>query len=243
MKRLDGLWKKSVSSLVTIRGRRRIGKSTLVSEFAKRSGARFLKLEGLQPKEGVDNDKQLAAFGKQLGRQLKGTKSKPEDWFEAFSRLDAALKGKSRTVVLLDEISWMGKYDPMFAGELKQAWDNWFSKHPRVIVFLCGSVSSWIDRNIVKSKAFVGRPCMNLTLKELPMNVCPAFWGRQASRIATREILDVLSVTGGVPEYLENIDPSISADENILNLCSVRAHCWSTSSTISSTIPSTRTFQ
>ena len=45
MKRLDGLWKKSVSSLVTIRGRRRIGKSTLVSEFAKRSGARFLKLE------------------------------------------------------------------------------------------------------------------------------------------------------------------------------------------------------
>ena len=219
MKRLDGLWKKSVSSLVTIRGRRRIGKSTLVSEFARRSGARFLKLEGLQPKEGVDNDRQLAAFGKQLGRQIKGTRSKPDDWFDAFSRLDAALKGRSRTVVLLDEISWMGKYDPMFAGELKQAWDNWFSKHPRVIVFLCGSVSSWIDKNIVKSKAFVGRPSMNLTLKELPMNVCPAFWGRQASRVATREILDVLSVTGGVPEYLENIDPSISADENIHNLC------------------------
>ena len=142
LSRLDGLWKKSVSSLVTIRGRRRIGKSTLVSEFAKRSGARFLKLEGLQPKDGVDNDMQLAAFGRQLGRQVKGDKSKPADWFGAFSRLEKALKGNGRIIVLLEEISWMGKYDPGFAGELKYAWDNWFSQHPKVIVFLCGSVSS-----------------------------------------------------------------------------------------------------
>jgi len=72
LQRLEGLWKKSVSSLVTIRGRRRIGKSTLVAEFARRSGARFLKLEGLQPKEGVDNASQLAAFGKQLARCTGG---------------------------------------------------------------------------------------------------------------------------------------------------------------------------
>ena len=84
LRRLDGLWRKSVSSLVTIRGRRRIGKSTLVYEFARRSGARFIKLEGLQPKEGVDNDMQLAAFGRQLARQVKGSRSKPEDWFDAF---------------------------------------------------------------------------------------------------------------------------------------------------------------
>jgi len=143
----------------------------------------------------------------------------PEDWFEAFSTLDRALGGRGKTVVLLDEISWMGKYDPLFAGELKQAWDNWFSRRPKVIVFLCGSVSAWIDKHIVRSKAFVGRPSMNLTLRELPLNVCPQFWGRQAGRVSTREILDVLSVTGGVPEYLENIDPSLSADDNIRNLC------------------------
>ena len=88
LRRLDGLWRKPVSSLVTIRGRRRIGKSTLVYEFARRSGARFIKLEGLQPKEGVDNDMQLAAFGRQLARQVKGSRSKPADWFEAFSRLE-----------------------------------------------------------------------------------------------------------------------------------------------------------
>lgn len=217
--RLDGLWGKSVPSLVTIRGRRRIGKSTLVMEFARRSKARFLKMEGVQPATGVNNDTQLAAFCRQLGRQIRGDRSKAANWFDAFSRLESALRGRGRTVVLLDEISWMGKYDVGFAGELKQAWDNWFSKHPQTIVFLCGSVSAWIDRNIVKSKAFVGRPSMNLTLRELPMDVCTAFWGRNAQRVTSREMIDVLSVTGGVPEYLENINPSLSADENIRNLC------------------------
>ena len=31
---------------------------------------------------------------------------------------------------------------------------------------------------------------------------------------STRDIIDVLSVTGGVLGYLEEIDPSFSADEN-----------------------------
>ena len=46
LKQLDSLWRKSTASLVTCRGRRRIGKLTLIEEFARRSGARFLKLEG-----------------------------------------------------------------------------------------------------------------------------------------------------------------------------------------------------
>ena len=34
---LSGLWGKRVASLVTCRGRRRVGKSTLIEEFAKRT--------------------------------------------------------------------------------------------------------------------------------------------------------------------------------------------------------------
>ena len=49
IEQLDALWGKRVSSLVTCRGRRRVGKSTLVEEFAKRSKARFVKIEGLRP--------------------------------------------------------------------------------------------------------------------------------------------------------------------------------------------------
>ena len=46
--RLSELWGKSVSSFVTCRGRRRVGKSTLIERFAERSGARFLKIEGVK---------------------------------------------------------------------------------------------------------------------------------------------------------------------------------------------------
>ena len=42
--RLEGLWKKSTPSLVTVRGRRRIGKSTLFERFAELNGCRFLKI-------------------------------------------------------------------------------------------------------------------------------------------------------------------------------------------------------
>ena len=40
---LLALWRKRVSSFVTCRGRRRIGKSTLIEVFADRSDARFIK--------------------------------------------------------------------------------------------------------------------------------------------------------------------------------------------------------
>ena len=45
LEQLSSLWNKRVSSLVTCRGRRRIGKSTLIEQFANRSKARFLKIE------------------------------------------------------------------------------------------------------------------------------------------------------------------------------------------------------
>ena len=41
---LMDLWKKSTASLVTCRGRRRIGKSTLIEEFAVRSKVRFIEI-------------------------------------------------------------------------------------------------------------------------------------------------------------------------------------------------------
>jgi hypothetical protein len=56
-------------------------------------------------------------------------------------------------------------------------------------------------------------------LKELPIRDCLGFWGAKAGLVDTREIIDVLSVVGGVPEYLRLINPSDSADENIRRLC------------------------
>ena len=57
-----------------------------------------------------------------------------------------------------------------------------------------------------------------MMLDELPLRQCKHFWDDHGDRISNYEKFKVLSVTGGVPRYLEEIDPSLSADENILRL-------------------------
>ena len=216
---LNDLWRRPTASLVTIRGRRRIGKSTLVAEFARRCGVRFIKVEGVHPRPGVTNETQLDNFARMLSQQSRRKYKPLTNWFDAFKWLDGCVKRGERAVVLLDEISWMGKYDPMFTGNLKIAWDNWLSQKPNLIVVLCGSVSSWIDTNILKSTGFVGRPTMNIVLRELPMRESYEFWRKRDSGASVRDVVDILSVVGGVPKYLEAVDPHATADENIERMC------------------------
>lgn len=216
---LDALWSKRTASLVTCRGRRRIGKSTLIEEFAARSGARFIKLEGLRPKPGMAESDQLAFFAAKLSAQTGCEKTPPADWYSAFLRLDREIGNEGRMVVLMDEISWMAQYSLTFPEVLKNAWDDLFKKHSRLVLVLCGSVSSWIRDAIVENRAYVGRRSLDMVVGELPPAECVKFWGRRAERMDPREVIDVLSVTGGVPRYLEEINPSLSALENIRRLC------------------------
>ena len=55
---LEMLWNKSTASLVTCRGRRRIGKSTLIEEFAARTADHFIEIEGLPPCKGMTDRRQ-----------------------------------------------------------------------------------------------------------------------------------------------------------------------------------------
>ncbi|MDD5673749.1 MAG: AAA family ATPase [Chitinivibrionales bacterium] len=214
---LTELFAKPGSSLVICRGRRRIGKSTLIENFGK-SAARFFQFQGLPPRGGISIREQLASFGEQLVRQTRLPKVILESWPQAFSLL-ASQVGNEKTVLLLDEISWMANGAPDFAGYLKIAWDTEFKKKARLVLVLCGSVSSWLDKNILNNTGFVGRVSLALSLDELPLWACNEFWLKNRDRISAHEKLKVLAVTGGVPRYLEEIRPSLSAEENIRRLC------------------------
>ena len=216
---LMALWRKPSSSLVVVSGRRRIGKSTLVEEFASRSKCRFIEIEGLAPDGKMNNQKQIDNFCERLAQATGLPEAKADTWPKAFDALEAALSNNAKTIVFLDEISWMGGYDKSFAAFLKNAWDTQFSRHGKLVFILAGSVSSWIQDNILRSKAFVGRISLDITLPELPLDECLEFWGRKASHDALREVLDFLSVSGGVPKYLQEMDSSLSAEENIRRLC------------------------
>jgi hypothetical protein len=62
----------------------------------------------------------------------------------------------------------------------------------------------------------VGRISLTLTLDELSLKECNQFWPKNVSYY---EKLKILAVTGGIPKYLEEIDPKESAEENIRRLC------------------------
>ena len=210
---------KRTSSLVACRGRRRIGKSTLIEEFARRNRCRLVSIDGLLPREGMTNQVQLDNFIEKLSAQTGVDGTKVSSWFEAFVRLDQALVWNDWTVVLLDEVSWMGRYDADFPARLKSAWDTLLKRHDNLIVVICGSVSTWIKKNILQNTGFAGRFSRDIVVRELPLSQCKAFWGEAAKRLAPSEMIDVLSVTGGIPRYLEEINPGLSANENIKRMC------------------------
>jgi AAA+ ATPase superfamily predicted ATPase len=206
---------KKTSSLLVIKGRRRIGKSRLIEEFAK--PYKFYSLLGLAPTEKTTAQSQRDDFANQLSHQ-GFPNIKAQDWNDLFWLLADKTK-KGRAIILLDEISWIGSKDPDFLGKLKNAWDARFKKNPSLILILCGSASSWIEKNILSSTGFVGRVSFTLTLEELPLEDCRWFWGTQVSHTSTMEKLKVLSVIGGIPRYLEEINPSLNAETNIKNMC------------------------
>ena len=167
----------------------------------------------------MTNQDELDHFVAVLDDQTGCGFTKVERWYAAFSLLDKQIDDSKKTVVLFDEISWMGHCDHTFPGVLRTAWETLFHRHDKLIVVVCGSVSSWIKKNILGDTGFTGRFSRDYIIPELSLMECTEFWGEAKDRVSEREILDVLSVTGGVPRYLEEVDPGLSAEENIRRMC------------------------
>lgn len=219
---LAGLIKKKSASIIVIKGRRRIGKSRLVEEFAKRHAFEaFYRFAGISPTQTTTAQSQrdvfLGQFINQFGAPIDNTEIQ-SDWTILFKTL-AKKTEKGPTILLFDEISWMGSKGPDFLGKLKDAWDVYFKQNDKLILIICGSVSTWIEKNILSSTGYLGRISLDLTLKELPLADSAKFWGSHAKQVSAYEKFKVLAVTGGVPLYLEHIHPDISAEENITALC------------------------
>jgi hypothetical protein len=204
-------------SLMVVRGRRRVGKSRLIAECAK--GRTFLSLAGLAPKkEGMTAQDQLDAFAYQLARHFKLPSMTFHDWLDAFHALEHYLSLEP-TVILFDEISWMGDQDPTFVGKLKIWWDAVAVRDCPWILVLCGSVSIWIEENIIRSTALFGRISLQIDLQPLQLPECGHFIQEMGFKGSAYEIYKLLAVMGGIPWYLQHIHPQQMANENIERLC------------------------
>lgn len=213
LKRLKRLKK---AALVVIKGRRRVGKSTLVKRFAE--GKNFISLSGNPPDEGVSAQSQRDEFASQLCAQLSLPRVTFSSWTDAFYFLGKHINGQE-TIVLLDEISWMGGSDPSFLGSLKTWWDQYGSDKPKLMLILCGSISTWIEDNILCNTGFVGRISLVIHLQPLSLNESVYFLRNKGYIGSIYEIVKILCVTGGIPWYLDLIDPHETADNNIYEIC------------------------
>lgn len=212
---LRNVYKRPTASLVVIQGRRRIGKSRLAVEFAKDKA--FFSFVGLPPGAGITAQSQRDEFARVLGRYFEIPGLVATDWADLFTVL-AKNSRKDSAVILIDEISWMANGDPTFLGKLKNAWDLEFKNNNNLMLILCGSVSPWIEKNILLNTGFVGRVSQTLMVGELALSDCNKFWGTYAKQVSAYEKFKYLSIVGGVPYYLEIMDPSISAENNMSQL-------------------------
>lgn len=214
LERLRSFTKKKIASFIVVKGRRRVGKSRLIDEFSKDFDY-YYKFEGLAPEKDITPVQQLEEFSRQISRQFKTAKATYDDWSDAFWAVGERVQ-QGKTLLFFDEISWMGDKSATFLAKLKSFWDNMLTKNHQLVFVACSSASSWVEKNLLSSTAFVGRVSLTLTIEELPLSDCNKFWPKNVSAY---EKFKVLSVTGGIPRYLEEIDPKSSAEENIKQLC------------------------
>lgn len=214
---LEGLTHKKSASLVVINGRRRIGKSRLIQEFGKKF--KTYTFSGLPPTGETTKQSQIDEFTAQMSRNFGLPNMQFKDWGDVFSFL-ALYVNKDKVLLVFDEISWIGSKDLDFLDKLKKLWDMKLQQHDRLIFVLCGSVSAWIEKNILRSTGFLGRISLQMTLGELNLSECNEFF--DSKHMSAFEKFKVLSITGGVPKYLEEIRPELTAEENIKNTCFIK---------------------
>jgi uncharacterized protein len=205
---------KNTASFVLVKGRRRIGKSRLIQEFSKYFDE-FHYFVGLAPDKGTTSADQLNEFSRQISRTFKTSLARYDDWSDALWAVGERVQSR-KVLLFFDEISWMGSKDRTFLGKIKNFWDVQLKNNDKLIFIVCGSASSWIEKNILSNTGFVGRISFTLTLEELPLCDCNKFWPKN---ISVYEKLKILALTGGVPKYLEEINPKQSAENNIKKLC------------------------
>lgn len=213
--RLKSFLDNTIASFLVIKGRRRVGKSTLVERFSGEFPQSYT-FTGLAPEDGLTASDQRKEFCRQFSQQFGVPNPNYEDWGDIFWAL-AERVTKGRVLLFLDEVSWMASDDKTFLPKIKDAWDRFYKKNPKLILVMCASASSWIDENILSSSAFVGRVSYVMHLMPLPLNICKEFWGK--ATVSAYEKLKVIAVTGGIPRYLEEVQAKLSAEENIKRLC------------------------
>lgn len=195
METLQSEYERNGSALVVLYGRRRVGKTTLISEFIRDKNALFF----LASEESEAQNR--AAFKEKAAEFIDSDLLRNADvksWDVIFKSIMDA-KHDSKPVIVLDEFQYLGKAEPAFPSIFQRIWEEILKKQS-VMVILCGSLISMMEsQTLAYGSPLYGRRTAQIRLKQIPFAYYHEFFPGKTRR----ELIELYSVTGGVPKYIE----------------------------------------
>lgn len=178
-------------ALVVMRGRRRVGKSYLLSvAFA---GERMLAFQA----DEQDEHGHLALFAREAARLLPGAPPVTfSSWDEALRFVDATARSEPLCLVL-DEFQWLARAQPALPSILQRHWDRWQRDRVPIVVAVAGSALSFMEGLLGADSPLYGRATYRPLLSPLDYRQATGF----TSRTDPEQLLRRFAMLGGTPQY------------------------------------------
>lgn len=186
-------WNKKGGSLIILYGRRRIGKTRLLAEFAKGKSGIFYVAEDISPQIQIARIKEKIADFIQ-DEVLKGLDLR--DWDQLFAYFARNLPTE-RFYLCIDEFSYLIKNERSILGALQRYWDSVLSAS-NICIVLSGSMLGLMSEMALSyTSPLYGRRTRDILLEGLSFSD-----SMKLLDMPFEDSLKVYMVIGGVPEYL-----------------------------------------
>lgn len=206
---LKEFYDKDGIGMTVIYGRRRIGKSTLITEFVKDKKTIFYTATK------VGKNRNLELFSKQVVDLLMpGLVDVCFNTTEAvFDFIDKNI-GDEKVVLVIDELPYWAERDDALLSILQKYIDRvWNDKNLKII--LCGSALSFMEKKVLSEKSpLFGRRDSQIKLEAFNYLDAAKF----VPDYSNEDKAICYGITGGVAKYLSMIDPEKNIYENIVRL-------------------------
>ncbi len=208
------------SEMVSVIGRRRVGKTFLIQSVYEKQIA--FQISGLQYAEKND---QLRNFRQQLRMAFPDRTEQPvpKDWLDAFFQLTEALDatddGKGKRVIFFDEVPWLATHKAKFLMGLSYFWNSWAVRR-NVVVVICGSAASWMIKKVLRDKGSLhNRVTRRIRLHPFNLADTEAYLKARYINMNRRQLMLLYMAMGGIPHYLKEVEAGESAAQAIDRIC------------------------
>ncbi|MBI2891941.1 MAG: ATP-binding protein [Deltaproteobacteria bacterium] len=212
--RLDEAWKaarRGEPQLAIVWGRRRVGKTFLLADFARPRRAVFFG--ATQESEGVELRRLGEAVRRDLGDREADLAGGSFASWEAALRYFAALAREKPLLVVLDEVPYLMGSTPGFASMVQVVWDH-AARGSKLMLVLTGSSIGVVATMLGESGALHGRPTLAMRLDPVDILASRLFMGR----LAPDRYLEAYAACGGYPLHLKAWDARAGLRENLRRL-------------------------